>query len=410
MTKKIIIPLIFALVGTSFVSYSFLDTFIIPKNTRKVNLNEGIDDFFFDEPSSSISEPPFSSNPTSSSSNAENEHSLIQRPISSEESQLVNQSSEEKSSEENSSEEKSSEISSSEENSAEASSSEASSSEENNSFFTNDVVFREREHYSSPNIYIDITTHRDPEDTTTYYVADIRLKHLKYFKTALAKDTFGENVVERTSDICKRNKGILAINGDYYGAQEAGYVLRNAKILRSTVSKSNVGQNPRKNPEDLAVYRDGTFEVFNEHDYTLEQIKEKGAWQVFSFGPGLIKNGEIAVGENDEVATALSGGRNQRTAIGIIEPLHYVFVCNDGRSTTDKGFSLYQLASILKDLHCTCAYNLDGGGSSTMYLDNGTGNADKLGHLVNKPSQDWQTSSGTLGQREISDIVYIGEE
>ena len=395
MTKKIIIPLIFALVGTSFVSYSFLDTFIIPKNTRKVNLNEGIDDFFFDEPSSSISEPPFSSHPTSSSSNAENEHSLIQRPISSEESQLVNQSSEEKSSEENSSEENSSEI---------------SSSEENNSFFTNDVVFREREHYSSPNIYIDITTHRDLEDTTTYYVADIRLKHLKYFKTALAKDTFGENVVERTSDICKRNKGILAINGDYYGAQEAGYVLRNAKILRSTVSKSNVGQNPRKNPEDLAIYRDGTFEVFNEHDYTLEQIKEKGAWQVFSFGPGLIKNGEIAVGENDEVATALSGGRNQRTAIGIIEPLHYVFVCNDGRSTTDKGFSLYQLASILKDLHCTCAYNLDGGGSSTMYLDNGTGNADKLGHLVNKPSQDWQTNSGSLGQREISDIVYIGEE
>ena len=233
---------------------------------------------------------------------------------------------------------------------------------------------------------------------------------MKYLKTALAKDTFGENVQEKTSEICKRKKGILAINGDFYGAQEAGYVLRNGEILRSTVSKSNVGQNPRKNPEDLAIYRDGTFEIFNEHDYSLEEIQNKGAWQVFSFGPGLIKDGEIIVGEKDEVATALAGGRNQRTTIGMIAPLHYVFVVNDGRSTTDDGFSLFEMAHILKDLHCYCAYNLDGGGSSTMYLDNGTGNADKLAHLVNRPSQDWRTNSGKIGQRDVSDIVYIGKE
>jgi len=375
MNKKIIIPIIFALVGTSFVSYSFLDTFIIPKNTRKVNLNSNIDDFF-NTPvsSSSISEPPFSSN------------SITPNPSSSTIS------------------------SSAEEVKPQIQYYEDKSEEEINALFTKEVVFREREHYSSPNIYIDITTHRDLEDTTTYYIADIRIKHLKYLKTALAKDTFGENVVEKTSEICKRNKGILAINGDYYGAQEAGYVLRNGEILRSTVSKSNVGENPRKNPEDLAIYRDGTFEIFNEHDYSLEEIRDKGAWQVFSFGPGLIKDGEIIVGEKDEVATALAGGRNQRTTIGMIAPLHYVFVVNDGRSTTDDGFSLFEMAHILKDLHCYCAYNLDGGGSSTMYLDNGTGNADKLAHLVNKPSQDWRTNSGKIGQREISDIVYIGEE
>ena len=386
MKKSIIIPIIFALVGTSFVSYSFLDTFVIPKNTKKVNLDKNVDDFF-NEPlsSSSISSAPFSSfiKPSSSSS------------LNSSESQ---QSSFSEFS------------SSSEEPIAPIAYYEDKSEEEINALFTNEVVFREREHYSDPNIYIDITTHRDAEDTTTYYVADIRIKHLKYLKTALAKDTFGENVQEKTSEICKRKKGILAINGDFYGAQEAGYVLRNGEILRSTVSKSNVGQNPRKNPEDLAIYRDGTFEIFNEHDYSLEEIQNKGAWQVFSFGPGLIKDGEIIVGEKDEVATALAGGRNQRTTIGMIAPLHYVFVVNDGRSTTDDGFSLFEIAHILKDLHCYCAYNLDGGGSSTMYLDNGTGNADKLAHLVNRPSQDWRTNSGKIGQRDVSDIVYIGKE
>lgn len=386
MKKSIIIPIIFALVGTSFVSYSFLDTFVIPKNTKKVNLDKNVDDFF-NEPlsSSSISSAPFSSSIKPSSNSSLNSSESQQSSFSEFSS-------------------------SSEEPIAPITYYEDKSEEEINALFTNEVVFREREHYSDPNIYIDITTHRDAEDTTTYYVADIRIKHLKYLKTALAKDTFGENVQEKTSEICKRKKGILAINGDFYGAQEAGYVLRNGEILRSTVSKSNVGQNPRKNPEDLAIYRDGTFEIFNEHDYSLEEIQNKGAWQVFSFGPGLIKDGEIVVGEKDEVATALAGGRNQRTTIGMIAPLHYVFVVNDGRSTTDDGFSLFEIAHILKDLHCYCAYNLDGGGSSTMYLDNGTGNADKLAHLVNRPSQDWRTNSGKIGQRDVSDIVYIGKE
>ena len=386
MKKSIIIPIIFALVGTSFVSYSFLDTFVIPKNTKKVNLDKNVDDFF-NEPlsSSSISSAPFSSSIKPSSNSSLNSSESQQSSFSEFSS-------------------------SSEEPIAPITYYEDKSEEEINALFTNEVVFREKEHYSDPNIYIDITTHRDAEDTTSYYVADIRIKHLKYLKTALAKDTFGENVQEKTSEICKRKKGILAINGDFYGAQEAGYVLRNGEILRSTVSKSNVGQNPRKNPEDLAIYRDGTFEIFNEHDYSLEEIQNKGAWQVFSFGPGLIKDGEIIVGEKDEVATALAGGRNQRTTIGMIAPLHYVFVVNDGRSTTDDGFSLFEIAHILKDLHCYCAYNLDGGGSSTMYLDNGTGNADKLAHLVNRPSQDWRTNSGKIGQRDVSDIVYIGKE
>ena len=352
MKKIVLVPIIFALAGTSFVAYTFLDTFIIPKNVRKVN----IDGSSFWESS---------------------ETSTISVPVDKYYEDLTPAQIAAK--------------------------------------FTETKQFVEKEHYSDPDICIDITTHRDEEDTTTYYVADIRIKHLKYLKTALANDTFGENVNERTSDMCKRKKGILAINGDFYGAQEAGYVLRNGEILRDSVSHDNYGQHPRKNPEDLAIYRDGTFEVFNENDFDLQTIADKGAWQVFSFGPGLIINGEISVTERQEVETAMGGGRNQRTAIGIIAPLHYCFVVSDGRITESEGLSLYELANIMKDLHCETAYNLDGGGSTTMYLDDGTGNANGLGHLINKPTQALgsggrPTGNTNLGQREVSDIVYIGQE
>lgn len=367
--RKFVLPLIFVLAATSFVTYSFLDAFIIPKNTKKVNLNDDINDFLDISSNAPISSSILPSSQIQPSSVPPASSITPPQPKEYYEDLTV---------------------------------------EQINALFTPEVVFKEREHYSDPDIYIDITTHRNAEDTTTYYVADIRIKDLRYFKTALAHDTYGENVEERTSDICKRNKGILAINGDYYGAQEAGYVLRNGKILRSSVSLS-YGKNSRAKPEDLAIYRDGTFEIFNEKEVSLQEIAEKGAWQVFSFGPGLIKNGEITVSEKEEVGTALSGGRNQRTAIGMIAPFHYVFFCNDGRLTNERGMPLYEVASIMKELHCYQAYNLDGGGSSTMYLDNGTGNADKLGHLVNKPTQNVYGSTGSIDQRTVSDIVYIGK-
>lgn len=383
--KKIIVPIIFALVGTSFVTYSFLDTFIIPKNVKDVSFN--YDDFW--ETSSSSSK---SSKSSSSSKQSSSKSSSSQKPNSS----SINFSFDD-----------SPNISMDEYY-------ENLTQEEIASLFTSEKVFREREHYSDPDIYIDITTHRDIADTTTYYIADIRIKHLKYLRTALAGDQFGENVSERTSDINKRNKGILAISGDNYGAQEGGYVLRNGQILRTSKSSSNLGSNPRKLAEDLAIYRDGTFEIFDEKTTDLQEIADKGAWQVFSFGPGLVKNGEVAVDENSEVDSILKNGvtsKCQRMAVGIIAPLHYCFVVCDGRSNESDGFSLIDMAQIMKGLHCYQAYNLDGGGSATMYLDDGTGNANGLGHLVNKPNQNYYHAGGTnVQQRGVSDIVYIGKE
>ena len=86
---------------------------------------------------------------------------------------------------------------------------------------------------------------------------------------------------------------------------------------------------------------------------------------------------------------------NPRTAIGMIAPLHYVLVVSDGRTEESQGLSLYQLAEFMQSLGITTAYNLDGGGSSTMVFE---------GELVNKP-----TSGGSsIKERSVSDIVYIG--
>jgi exopolysaccharide biosynthesis protein len=86
---------------------------------------------------------------------------------------------------------------------------------------------------------------------------------------------------------------------------------------------------------------------------------------------------------------------NPRTAIAYVEPLHYLIVVSDGRTSESKGLKLYQMANFLKGLGATVAYNLDGGGSSTMYFG---------GKVINNPT----TNGKTISEREVSDIVYIG--
>lgn len=241
---------------------------------------------------------------------------------------------------------------------------------------------QEEASYEDGNISITLTEYR--EEDTSIYVADIVLSSPEYLKTAFAQNSYGKNVTEKTSEIAEGVNAMLAINGDYYGAQEKGYVLRNGTLYRSEAEE---GQ------EDLVIYEDGSFEIISEESVTAEELLEQGAQELLSFGPALIENGIIAVTEEDEVGKAMAS--NPRTAIGIIDNLHYVFVVSDGRTEESEGLSLLELAEFMDGLGVETAYNLDGGGSSTMYFN---------GEVINTPTTDGRS----VKERSVSDIVYIG--
>ena len=221
---------------------------------------------------------------------------------------------------------------------------------------------------------------------TTVYVVDIYCDGTDLM-SALANDVYGKNVTQTTSSMAASKGATVAINGDYYGARNEGYVVRNGTLYRSTSAGSS--------QEDLVIYADGTFEIVREGDVTAQELVDAGAWQVYSFGPGLVVDGAVNVSLTDEVDRATSS--NPRTAIGQVGEGHYVFVVADGRTSESAGLSLYELATFMvKQLGVRCAYNLDGGGSSTLYLD---------GSVINNPSGGGVGSSS--GERKVSDIVYV---
>ena len=238
--------------------------------------------------------------------------------------------------------------------------------------------------YSSDNVTIKIT--EKTVNNTSVYIADIQLKDSSLLKSAVAENTLGRNIMAKTSEIASDANAILAINGDFYGFRDSGYVMRNGYLYRNESSDED--------SEDLVVYSDGKMEIIKEGDITAEELEQKGAVQIYSFGPGLVKDNEIAISENTEVDQSMHS--NPRTAIGYYSDTHYCFVVSDGRTDKSEGLSLYQLAEVMKSLGVTSAYNLDGGGSSTMYFN---------GKVINNPT----TNGNKISERKVSDIICITE-
>lgn len=225
-------------------------------------------------------------------------------------------------------------------------------------------------------------------DMVTYYVADVQVKDASSVLSAFAKNEFGRNITENTSTIASRNNAVFAINGDYYGFRSDGVIIRNGVLYRNEPAR--IG---------LAMFKDGTIKSYDETQQPASELLASGVLNTLSFGPALVQNGEIA-GNFDSVKIDKNFGNrsiqdlNPRTGIGMIAPNHYVFVVVDGRKANySKGMTLDEFAQLFKELGAAEAYNLDGGGSSTMYFQ---------GRVVNNPQ-------GKDTERGVSDILYIAE-
>jgi exopolysaccharide biosynthesis protein len=108
-------------------------------------------------------------------------------------------------------------------------------------------------------------------------------------------------------------------------------------------------------------------------------IKMSPEWSdvnhIISGGPYLVKDGQVYVDIKEQKLLAI-GGRNPRTAIGYTADNKFIIVTVDGREGCSIGLTLTELANYMKKLGCVNAMNLDGGGSTVMYVK---------GSITNRP-------------------------
>lgn len=239
---------------------------------------------------------------------------------------------------------------------------------------------------ASASVEIETVVTGSGQDRITSYVAHVTLPDPTALRTAFANDQFGENITELVSEMATAKGATFAVNGDYYGFRDTGIVIRNGVAYRDEGAR-----------EGLALYTDGRAEIYDETQTTAQALVDAGVWTTLSFGPAIVSDGAAIDGIDEvEIDTNFGNhsiqGEQPRTAIGIIDASHIVFVVVDGRDEGySRGATLPELAEMMVGLGAQIAYNLDGGGSSEMWFE---------GEVVNQPSNG--------GERATSDILYIG--
>jgi exopolysaccharide biosynthesis protein len=235
--------------------------------------------------------------------------------------------------------------------------------------------------YKDKDIAISIST--ITEDDLIYHVADIRISDVQYLKSAFAKDIYGKNVLETTSKIAQKNQAILAFNGDFYGLRDEGLIIRNGILYRDE---------PRQAPDNRALLIDdkGNFIFVTEGFADGASSVDQGIIHSLSLGPVLVEDGKAM-----KIDSRLMDAEGPRTAIGMIRPLHYLLIVVDGSSEDSKGMRLDVLAKLFVKLKAVSAYNLSGGGSSTLWFN---------GKIINNPA----TIGFFSDERPISDILFVG--
>ena len=191
------------------------------------------------------------------------------------------------------------------------------------------------------------------EPNLNMWIATIKVSDSSQIKSAFAGGEFSQDVKKRTSVIAKDNDAILAIDGAAVGFNTNGRVIRDGVIYRD----SDLDCAP------LIIKENGDLEVFEYGEKTAEEILDLGGIQTYDFGPTLIKDNEIIDNYGEWYRTT----KDPHTVIGQKGPLEYVVLVADGRSKKSDGISLYDAAVELQNRGCYIGYNLDGGGSTTLY-------------------------------------------
>lgn len=247
--------------------------------------------------------------------------------------------------------------------------------------FTGGEIVKTENTYISQNVNVKLENVRKTVNgkQISYFVADIYVSSVEYFRTGFAKDTYGRGYSQDIEDFSQQKNAILAVNGDYYGARAVGVVVRNGVYYRGDLYE-----------DVLVLWNDGVMETFEalEFDFDTVQAQHGGIWQAWSFGPELLDSGVSKTSFNSKVIPS-----NPRSAVGYYEPGHYCIVVVDGRqSGYSEGLRMEEISELFAELGCKVAYNLDGGQSSVLTWD---------GKLANSPYK---------GGRTVSDFIYIPEE
>ncbi|MDP4810708.1 MAG: phosphodiester glycosidase family protein [Saprospiraceae bacterium] len=224
------------------------------------------------------------------------------------------------------------------------------------------------------------------------YILILKAKYPKYrLDLAFAKDT-----LIKTSSFALQSNALAAINGGFFDMKAGGsvsFLVSDGKVIHE--NKPNVLSIDNEiGANALVIYENGKGEISpTEGPNRIPMLKK--VEDALVTGPLLLKNSQI----NTLQKRPFNDLKHPRSAICLGEKEIWL-VAVDGRHKEATGLNLNELSQFLLSCGCQQAINLDGGGSTTLFL-----NTNKFNGIVNHPSDNKKFDSE--GERPVANILFI---
>ena len=248
--------------------------------------------------------------------------------------------------------------------------------------------------YLSPTLQVVIRRQEDSSIPLIWFETDIRTRGEERFRTVMTNPDKPGKGYRFPYSIAKDEGFVLGFTDDFYAErmkkkETVGIIIREGQI----VSKKTNGRRGHHLPNlDMMIqYPDGRLEVCECTEHTAQELADAGAVNVFSFGPILIRDGEI----NEQVYKYYRD-KEPRHALGMIEPGHYYLLSVQGRRKDSKGTMLQRVAEMMKERGVTQALNLDGGNTMALVF---------RGRMLNKEA----VYQNRMFVRSVTSLIGIGK-
>lgn len=226
--------------------------------------------------------------------------------------------------------------------------------------------------------------------------------------------------LDKTSAIALQHHALAAINGSFFkmrgpdpdhtagntGKQrlERSYMGRNRSVVYMRVNDSLIAPHVWSKDSIRLRHQQGVLAISGKKDLSVLAADsgnrhweaELVARDIMSSGPVMITNGQNRTIPNDDFCN----DRHPRTAVGKKANGTIILLTVDGRAKEAAGMSIPELQKLMRWLGCTEALNLDGGGSTTLYIKEQPENG-----VVNYPTDNKQFDHA--GEREVANAIIL---
>ena len=196
-----------------------------------------------------------------------------------------------------------------------------------------------------------------------------------------------------TSTLAKEQNAMAAINGGFFDVKNGGsvdFVKVNGKVVDTT--RALKGQK--------AAFHGQAAVVVHRNRLRILKGQPTVGWEYALPYPDVMLAGPLLLlNDTPEVlpTTPFNDNRHPRSCVCITKTKKVLLITVDGRSAESYGMNLAELTFLVRQLGCRDALNLDGGGSTTLWIKNKG--------VVNYPSDNKKFDHE--GERAVSNILVV---